>query len=263
MADYFFDHSEYSFSNKFKTIRSFYELPAREMAALLNYKSSANIAYFEKCPMTNKPTFQLLISINQLFGLSIDWLLGLSEIPYTEESVRQAEIAQDERLIVDPLVIPADSDAPENIMSSIKEGIFPRKVIQEKLVLRDRFTLIFLLNYISYALEQYYVQNHSGILKKKLQSLAELLGFSKPSALISNPSGIVNTLKKHPEFASAFLQFVDTLKSPFGIPYTLHPSLVLPGQFKPEKLEHTIMDDRWDFLSYLEKTNFDNNEEKT
>lgn len=256
MPDYTFDHADLNFSCKFKAVRSFHQLTTRELAALLNYKSASNIAFLEKYPMSSKPTFQLLVSMNQLFGLSIDWLLGLSEIPYTEESVRQAEIAQDERLIVDSLVIPADSDAPENIMSSIKEGIFPRKVIQEKLVLRDRFTLIFLLNYISYALEQYYVQNHSGILKKKLQGLAEILGFKNSSSLMTNPDGVTNTLKKHPEFASAFLQFVDTLKSPFGIPYTLHPALVLPGQFKPEKLEHTIMDDRWDFLSYLEKNKF-------
>lgn len=253
MLEYTIDHSELSFSDKFRTLRNFYKLSAREMAGLLSYKSSANIAFFEKYPMTNKPTFQLPIALNQLFGISVDWMLGLGEDPYTEESVRQAEIALDERIAVAVSMIPEDSDAPENIMSNIKSGIFPRSIIQERLVLRDRFILIFLFNYISYALEQYYVQNRIKILKRELQSLAEILGFSGSSNPIGNPEGISNALKKHPEITSAFLQFVDTLKSPDGIPYTLCPASTSPGRAKMEKLNHSILDENWDFCCYLEK----------
>ncbi len=253
MLEYIFEHSELSFSAKFKALRGFYKLPAREMAGLLNYKSSANVAFFEKYPMTNKPTFQLLISMNQLFGISIDWMLGIGEKPYTEESIRQAEIAQDERFVVAASIIAEDSDAPENIMYGIKTGLFPRVIIQGKLELRDRFILLFLLNYISYALDQYYVQNRAGILKKKLQGLAELLGFTSSSNPLSNLDGIVNTMKKHQDFVEAFLQFADTLKSPEGIPYSLYPALVLPGQSNVEKLGHSLLDERWNFERYLDE----------
>lgn len=254
MPEYTFDHSDLNFSDKFKALRNFYGLSAREMAALLNYKSSGNIAFFEKYPMTNKPTFQLLISMNQLFGVSIDWMLGIGEKPYTEENIRQAEIAQDERFVVAAsAVIAEDSDAPENIMYGIKTGFFPRIIIQGKLELRDRFILLFLLNYISYALDQYYVQNRAGILKKKLQGLAELLGFTSSSNPLSNLDGIVNTMKKHQNFVEAFLQFADTLKSPEGIPYSLYPALVLPEQSNVEKLGHSLLDERWNFERYLEE----------
>ncbi len=253
MPEYTFDHSDLNFSDKFKMLRKFYRLSGRELADLLNYKSSANIAFFEKYPMKNKPTFQLLVGLNQLFGISSDWILGLGKEPYTEESINQAEIALDERFVIAASTIPENSDVPETIMRNIKCGIFPRSIVQRKLVLRDRFTLIFLLNYVSYSLDQYYVQNRTGILKGKLQSLSEILGFSNPSNLIGNPEGISQTLKKHPEFSSAFLRFVDILKSPDGLPYTLSPVLLLPGQVKVQKLDFSILGEEWDFNCYLEK----------
>lgn len=253
MPDYIFDHSEYNFSKRFKALRDFYKLSSRDMAALLNYKSPSNISYFEKYPMSNKPSYQALISIQQLFGISIDWMLGISNEPYNNESLTCAETEQDNRFIVEVDEIAQNPDTPESIIRSLKNGVFPRLVIQRKLLLQDRFTLIFLLNYLSFSLTQYYIENRSGILRKKLHGLLEILGLEGNSKLNLNSNGVAHTLKKHPDYAVAFFKFFNTLKSPLCDSYEEHPYKVKPGQFSIKKLDHSILDETWDIISYLER----------
>lgn len=206
MITYDFDMNDHLFSDQFKKVRAFYKLTAREMAALLNYKSSANIAYFEKYPMTNKPTFELILKLHQLFGLTTDLLLGLNKIPYTEESVKKAEASQFSRLSANYINQPKleKYTTPENIMFPISVKLFPApKERQNTLILQDRFTLIFLLNYTEYALEKYYEQNRTKILKEESPNLTELIGNKEDLySPITKIQGITPIFQKHPEYTS-------------------------------------------------------------
>lgn len=244
MPEYLTESSELSFSHKFKALRSFYHLSTRDMAALLNYKSPANIAYFEKSPMTNKPSYQTFINLQQIYGISIDWMLGLNNTPYTVETVKQAEIQQMNRFILDPLEVKKNPESPESTVSFLKTDLFPNDVIWKKLQLRDRFTLLLILNFLSVYIFQYYIDHHGGILAKKVHGLKDMLGL--------NPSVKPQPIKKHAEYSQAFLDLYNAVKSPLGIPYSLYPALVLPGQDKMERLDHPVLDERWDFIKYLE-----------
>lgn len=259
MPEYYHAFDESAFTYRLTALIYFYKMSTREMAALLNYKSPTNITNISKYPMISKPPFHTLSDLNQLYGVSLDWLLGISATPYTEESINKAEVLQGIRFEVDSQILHEDSDRPENIMHKIISKMFPRDVIQGKLVLSDRFVLIFLLNYLSYLFDQYFTQNHTRILKKKTPNLAEILGFSNYSNPIIKPEGIIPLLKKHNEFASAFTIFMNTLNTPLETPYAHHSSSLPIDQLKIEKNNSTILDERWNFLSYLDKEGTDIN----
>ncbi len=78
------------FPMKLKTLRIAYELSFFEMADLLGLKNRSIPYAWEN--NTNFPLLDNLVNISACFGVSIDWLIGLSNEPYIETTVRESEI---------------------------------------------------------------------------------------------------------------------------------------------------------------------------
>lgn len=247
MAEYSTKTSELSFSKKFKALREFYNLSYRDMAGLLNYKSSGNIAYFEKVPMTNKPSYQILISLAQIYGISIDWMIGLSDVPYTEATVKAAEIEQASRFVVNPEVINQNAKSLESIISFLKDSLFPNAIITQRLQLADRFILLFLVNYLAGYVERYYVNHEGWKDSKNQQNLKNLIGL--------DPKMKAKQIKKHPDYLPAFLTLAAAVKPRLGIPYEEYG--IIPPEETSGRIDHCILDNRWDLLAYLRANNID------
>lgn len=245
MPEYSYNTSDYHFSQKFSLLRNFYQISFKDLSALMNYKSKGNLTNFEKFPMPTKPSYQALVNLQQIFGISLDWMLGSSKLPYTEETVRQAEIEQAQRFVYDKDRTKMVPDTPESMIDFLKTDLLPNQVIQKKLHLSDRFVLLYLLNYLSVYFVQYYVEHHDNQIQKKFHSMKEKM---TGKSLLAPDS-----IKRHPDYMPAFLQLREATKSPLGIPYSLyHLHNVLPGQDKMERLDHPVLDERWDFIKYLE-----------
>jgi transcriptional regulator with XRE-family HTH domain len=72
-----------------RLLRETYALPVSEMSWLLGLKSKGSIYQMEKGIAL--PSFAVMERLVCCFGVSIDWLLGLSSIPYTETTMLAAE----------------------------------------------------------------------------------------------------------------------------------------------------------------------------
>lgn len=83
------------FSKRLKLLRESHNLSMSELAELLFMKSSAAINEFESG--RSKPTLETALTIALYFGISLDWLFGLSNTPYTNESIAAANKACIER----------------------------------------------------------------------------------------------------------------------------------------------------------------------
>lgn len=148
MAIYDLSNIDESFSAHFKTLRLFFLLANREMAELLNYKSPSNIVYFEHIPMTNRPSYQALVYLQQLYGISIDWLFGIQSLPFTEETLKAAESTLNVRLNSLSLDFQDEKFSVEQKLQNLlfnlsNPNIFPN------FVLNDQFVLLFLINFLN------------------------------------------------------------------------------------------------------------------
>lgn len=77
------------FSYRLKILRISHKLSTSQLATLLNLKSKGNIANLESgrtIPLVDNLTW-----IADLFAVSLDWLTGRSNIPYTEELLSKIE----------------------------------------------------------------------------------------------------------------------------------------------------------------------------
>lgn len=136
------------FSKRFYALRAFFHVSTRDLGKLLNYKSASAITNFEKIPVTNYPSMQALIRIHQLYGVSIDWLIGISETPFTEGTIAEAEDKLLLRLTPSSFTSSLWNNTPElKLYNQIQETLIALRN-KKCLVLSDRFTLIFLLNYM-------------------------------------------------------------------------------------------------------------------
>ncbi|MSS81255.1 helix-turn-helix transcriptional regulator [Acidaminococcus fermentans] len=77
------------FSDRFILLRKLYKITQKDLAMLLRYKSRSNIADLESGRA--RPSFEVLLRIHHFYGVSIDWLMGISDTPYSEESISRAE----------------------------------------------------------------------------------------------------------------------------------------------------------------------------
>lgn len=175
------DLAEKNFIYKFKLLREFYRFTVRDLATLLNYKNSSSITNFERAPMLKKPSFQTVIRIQQLYGISVDWLFGLSRTPYTEESVKQAEIEQQNRFSLNYDDITKNSQTLEATISFLKVNLFPNYLIWQRLDLNDRFVLLAILYYIE---SQKYIDS-----KMNYRSIDLVKLNVRPTASISKSEG--------------------------------------------------------------------------
>ena len=77
------------FKFRAKELRTIHNLSMNEMAEILEMRGGTGINQFEGGH--SKPSMDMLIDYALCFGVSADWLLGLSNEPYTEESIKAAK----------------------------------------------------------------------------------------------------------------------------------------------------------------------------
>lgn len=127
-----------SFNKKIRMLRQLYDLTLKEEAELLGLKSSGNITAMESGK--TKPSYETMVKIQALYGISIDWIMGYSDIPYNSITI---EIALEQ--------------IRKKVIKMIKEGtIYPDFIVTledyyhsiDKLTIENQFNLILLQNYI-------------------------------------------------------------------------------------------------------------------
>lgn len=77
------------FANNIKNIREVHGLSMNDLASLMHFKSKGTIGQLET--QKAQPSFDFLLKMNSIFAVSIDWLIGLSNQPYTNGSLLNAE----------------------------------------------------------------------------------------------------------------------------------------------------------------------------
>jgi len=87
------------FSTRFKTLRTAHLLSMHQLADLLGLKSSGSVSNFETQKMI--PSSDVLLTIADLFAISIDWLVGRSNIPYSHETILELEEQHLQRLALE------------------------------------------------------------------------------------------------------------------------------------------------------------------
>ena len=78
------------FANNIKNIREVHGLSMNDLASLMHFKSKGTIGQLET--QKAQPSFDFLLKMNSIFAISIDWLIGLSNQPYSNGSLLNAEI---------------------------------------------------------------------------------------------------------------------------------------------------------------------------
>lgn len=127
-----------SLNKKIRMLRQLYDLTLKEEAELLGLKSGGNITAMESGK--TKPSYETMVKIQALYGISIDWIMGYSDIPYNSITI---EIALEQ--------------IRKKVIKMIKEGtIYPDFIVTledyyhsiDKLTIENQFNLILLQNYI-------------------------------------------------------------------------------------------------------------------
>lgn len=127
-----------SFSQKIRMLRQLYYLTLKEEAELLGLKSGGNITAMESGK--TKPSYDTMIKIQALYGISIDWIMGFSDMPYNSITIEIALV-----------------QIKKKVIKMIKEGtIYPDFIVTledyyhaiDKLTIENQFNLILLQNYI-------------------------------------------------------------------------------------------------------------------
>lgn len=127
-----------SFSKKIRMLRQLYCLTLKEEAELLGLKSGGNITAMESGK--TKPSYDTMVKIQALYGISIDWIMGFSDMPYNSITIEIALV-----------------QIKKKVIKMIKEGtIYPDFIVTledyynaiDKLTIENQFNLILLQNYI-------------------------------------------------------------------------------------------------------------------
>lgn len=77
------------FSKRFKLTRICYKFTFIEFSNAFKIVSKTTVNSWEK--ETNIPSADVLADLSTFFGISMDWFAGFSSIPYTNESIENAE----------------------------------------------------------------------------------------------------------------------------------------------------------------------------
>lgn len=127
-----------SFSKRIRMLRQLYCLTLKEEAELLGLKSGGNITAMESGK--TKPSYDTMVKIQALYGISIDWIMGFSDMPYNSITIEIALV-----------------QIKKKVIKMIKEGtIYPDFIVTledyyhaiDKLTIENQFNLILLQNYI-------------------------------------------------------------------------------------------------------------------
>ena len=77
------------FSKRIKLIRKAYKFTIIEFSSYFKIVSKATIGFWEK--ENNIPSADVLADLSTFLGISMDWFAGFSSMPYTKESIENAE----------------------------------------------------------------------------------------------------------------------------------------------------------------------------
>ena len=83
------------FKFRVKELRNIHKLSMNDLAEMLDMKNGTGINQFEAG--NSKPSMDMIIKYALLFGVSADWLLGLSSEPYTKDSIKAGKTAIEEK----------------------------------------------------------------------------------------------------------------------------------------------------------------------
>lgn len=72
-----------------KKLRTTYAFSIKNISDLLELKTTSAIGNIET--YKGLPSAQLLFRLTEKFGISLDWLFGISQTPYTDSSIEAAE----------------------------------------------------------------------------------------------------------------------------------------------------------------------------
>lgn len=124
----------YVFSERFKLLRQMYGASVKDLSTMLGNQPT-NVAALENHKIG--ASARVIILTSKIFGVSIDWMLGISHEPYTEETVVAAEQYLSDKII-----------RLARINKGYEQYIILRKgsMIQDwqRLDLDNRFNMVFL-----------------------------------------------------------------------------------------------------------------------
>ena len=155
-----------SFAKNLKKLRESHNLSMTELAELLFIKTSAGINQFESG--RSNPSLDTAITVATLFGVSLEWLTGLSDEPYTKASVSAANVAKVERM---QRVDPEGAIGNMILLLSKDAGIEPKiQLTQPSLELQANY--IFLLN-STFLNDLEHLQRENGSPSERLATLTD------------------------------------------------------------------------------------------
>ncbi len=73
------------FANRLTTLRNAYDVSMNELTSFLFLKNISSVAAYESGK--TYPSYEILLKTALFFGVSVDWLVGMSNIPYTDASI--------------------------------------------------------------------------------------------------------------------------------------------------------------------------------
>ncbi len=73
------------FATRLTTLRNAYDVSMNELTSFLFLKNISSVAAYESGK--SYPSYEILLQIAFFFGISSDWLVGISNTPYTDESI--------------------------------------------------------------------------------------------------------------------------------------------------------------------------------
>lgn len=95
------DIIENGFASRLKTLRESYDVSMNELTSFLFLKNISSVAAYESGK--TYPSYEILLKTALFFAVSVDWLVGLSAIPYTDASIAAGyKAVVNRQLRVDP-----------------------------------------------------------------------------------------------------------------------------------------------------------------
>lgn len=162
-----------TFADNLKILRESHSLSMSELAELLFIRTSAGVNQFEAG--RSNPSLETAITIATLFGISLEWLVGLAKEPYTEASIAAANIAKAERTQrVDP-----NNDISSVIVYLSNEFNLQPQIVVTKPSLELQGNYIFLMN-ATILNDLEHIQREAG---SPLQHLYSILRNPRPKRL--------------------------------------------------------------------------------
>lgn len=83
------------FATRLTTLRNAYDVSMNELTSFLFLKNISSVAAYESSK--SYPSYEVLLQIALFYGVSVDWLVGISNTPYTDESIAAGYKAAVER----------------------------------------------------------------------------------------------------------------------------------------------------------------------